>query len=431
MISKTYKNGATLIYRYSRRKHTSVTAGFFFGRNRDNYPDPTAHFCEHMFFKETKNLTGQQVSAKINKTLSSRNGRTGIKFTCIDFCRSNRIIEPCFDLSSELLLNTKFSKKHIESEKGVIKQELTRALNDPNIKLSCAIAQTFRDYYCSDTTVLGTPEEIDKMDAETLKKFQKECFIAQNFFICIRGGISYFKAKRLAEKYFIKKLNSNPEYPVDKSLTLENNRPGNLNVAQFPLNKTWCSISIMIPSEYENVKTLATIGLLRKISNSATGLIGLALRKKGLIYTSNIVSGVIAPNQSCLTLDFECASENVNKIIDILGEKLESFANGEISQDLIEEKKLNRKYENDESIQDSIYPNKDYLKYFRGRKVELTNKFLKQYNKAFKKLTTEDIQVFLKNILSKPENFYVTILSNKDASNFYTYKEIQKKLSIK
>ena len=66
MRVKNYKNGATLIYRHERRKHTSVTAGFIFGKNRDNYPEPTAHFCEHMFFKETKiflkaNLTKKEI----------------------------------------------------------------------------------------------------------------------------------------------------------------------------------------------------------------------------------------------------------------------------------------------------------------------------------------------------------------------------------
>ena len=110
MKVKIYKNGATLIYRHSRRKHTSVTAGFILGNFRDKFPEPTAHFCEHMFFKETKNMTQYQLVKKRNKYFSLKNGKTGFKYTCVEFCRSNKIIEPCFEFTSDILLNTHFLK---------------------------------------------------------------------------------------------------------------------------------------------------------------------------------------------------------------------------------------------------------------------------------------------------------------------------------
>lgn len=431
MKVKTYKNGATLIYRHFQRKHTSVSAGFIFGDNRDKYPEPTAHFCEHMFFKESKKMTQFQLVKKRNKIFSLKNGRTGFKFTCIDFCRSNKILEPCFDFSSEVLLNTHFLKKHVESEKGVIGQELTKRLNDPLRKLEYATYRTIRDHLNSDYSILGSFEEIDKMDVETLKKFHKECFISQNFFICISGGISYFRAKKLAEKYFIKRLKSNPKKKSEKTIEIKNNKPGNLNIEYFPLEKSWCNISIKVESELETTKSQTIIDLLTKVSNSTVGLIGLTLRNSGLVYKADIVGGQIRKNNSFLSLDFECSSENVNKIIDVLSSKLCDFANGQITQELIEEQKNKRKYEKDEEIQKIIYPNKDYFLYFQDNGNLLTKKYEKEYNKEFNSLTSNDVQEFLIDILSKPENLYVTILSNKDASNFYTYEQMQKKLCIK
>ena len=428
MKVKNYKNGATLIYRHFQRKHTSVSAGFIFGDNRDKYPEPTAHFCEHMFFKESKKMTQFQLVKKRNKIFSLKNGRTGFKFTCIDFCRSNKILEPCFDFSSEVLLNTHFLKKHVESEKGVIKQELTKRLNDPLRKLEYATYRTIRDHLNSDYSILGSFEEIDKMDVETLKKFHNECFISQNFFICISGGISYFRAKKLAEKYFIKRLKSNPKKKSEKTIEIKNNKPGNMNIEYFPLEKSWCNISIKVESELETTKSQTIIDLLTKVSNSTVGLIGLTLRNSGLVYKADIVGGQIRKNNSFLSLNFECSSENVNKIIDVLSSKLCDFANSQITQELIEEQKNKRKYEKDEEIQKNIYPNKDYFLYFQNNGNLLTKKYEKEYNKEFNSLTSNDIQEFIKTILSKPENLYVTILSNKGPENFYTYEQMQKKL---
>ena len=51
---KIYSNGATLIYKHRKRKCTSVVAGFAFGSNRENYPEPTAHFASICFSLKQK-----------------------------------------------------------------------------------------------------------------------------------------------------------------------------------------------------------------------------------------------------------------------------------------------------------------------------------------------------------------------------------------
>lgn len=92
---KVYKNGATIIYKKHKRKSTSVVAGFVFGQNRDKYPEPTAHFLEHMLFKATKNKNEKELrEAQLNTFSSMKNGSTSLFYTEIDFCRSNKALVP-------------------------------------------------------------------------------------------------------------------------------------------------------------------------------------------------------------------------------------------------------------------------------------------------------------------------------------------------
>ncbi len=428
MKVKNYKNGATLIYRHERRKHTSVTAGFIFGKNRDKYPEPTAHFCEHMFFKETKNLSHEKLVDKAKNIFSIHNAHTGIYHTCIDFCRSNKLIQECFELASEMLLNTRFIKKHVENEKGVIKQELTRGLNDIKRKFGYAYSKTVRTQYNSDFCVLGTFEEIDQVNTKTLKKFRDETFISQNFFICIRGGISYHKAKKLSEKYFINKLNSNPTYPVDKNLIIPNDKKGNLIIEKFHLDKTKCQLSFKIPQELETTKSRIILKMIARLSNGINGIIGQTLRDSGLVYSTNFAGGTISPEGSFFALDFQCSNENTNKVINKLGKVLIDYVNGQITDEMIKDQKKKEKYEEDEISGFSIYPNNDFFTYFKNMEYVFTRKYKKQYKKEYNSLKAADIQEFIKTILSKPENLYVTILSNKGPENFYTYEQMQKKL---
>ena len=108
MKTKVYKNGALLLYRKKRRKKaTAVVAGFIYGNNRTNYPEPTAHFCEHMFFNETETKDKTALKDAQLNTFASYNGRTSLWWTEIDFFRANSALEPCFQLASEMLLKTK------------------------------------------------------------------------------------------------------------------------------------------------------------------------------------------------------------------------------------------------------------------------------------------------------------------------------------
>lgn len=105
---KKYKNGAILVYKHQKAKATSVIAGFVFGRNRDKYNNALAHFCEHMFFVETEKRNKEKLRKEKLKTFTMLNGRTNLFYTEIDFCRSNKALEPSFELASDMLLHSKY-----------------------------------------------------------------------------------------------------------------------------------------------------------------------------------------------------------------------------------------------------------------------------------------------------------------------------------
>ncbi len=425
---KIYKNGAILLFNKRKRKCVTVNAGFIFGKNRDNYPEPAAHFCEHMFFKETETKNEDVLKENMQKTFSQKyNGYTNLFYTFIDFCRSTKALEACFELASDMLLNTKFSENLVNSEKGVIKQELIRKLSADGAIFGSACLRTVRTSYTADTKVLGSKEEIEAITPEILKKFRDDTFISQNFVVTIKGGISFWKAKRLTQKHFISKLKSNPSFPVDKTLILPFEREGNLTIEHFEKEKTLCNIAIKLPQELDSTKAKQSANMLCRIANDyAKGKIFTTLRDKGLVYSAQIDFDPM-PGQNLLIVYFECSSENVNKVINELGEIFHDLTKNLTDLSMIENIKRNVKLAEDERTPRHIYPdNRFFFSYLTEPKENFTKKHFKKCKKIFNKLTPGDIQDFCNQAFSHPENLYVTILTNASTENFYTYEQMQK-----
>ncbi len=429
MKKKVYKNGAVLIYNKQPLKSTSVCAGFIFGKNRDKYPEPTAHFLEHMFFKQTEKYTFEQLSQKEKEVYSSHNAMTNVYRVTIDFARSNKALAPCFELASEQLLHTKFSRTYINNEKGVIKEELVRRNNDFNVQFIFADTRTMQKDtpYINPNAVLGSPEEIDAVNAKQLTSFRDENFTAKNFAICISGGISYFKAKKLARKYFISQLKPTPDdYEVDRSLHNLVNKEGNLNIETFNFKKTIGRITIKLDDELSVDENIGTLNILCSALNGISGIYHKLLRDAGLVYGGTYASAFISSKPYKLAFSFECSPENVNKIIDKISELFRDLRTKKLDEKLINDVKRSQKLRDDEgSIVAYCNARNIFQRYHTFLDKIFDKKWDKKLEKLFDKTSSEDILNLCKKILSKPENIYVTLLTNPDKTDFYSYEKIQ------
>ena len=419
------KNGATLLYKKRRMKCVSVAAGFVYGENRNNYSEPTAHFCEHMLFQETTKHNKEELKILAQQTFSSNyNAFTETSSLFFQFLRANEMFEKAMELSSEMLLETKFSPQLVKNEKGVIQQELVGGLNNPQKQYYFTTQENIGNKYAYKTAVLGSGEEISQIKAKDLQKFRDEVFISQNFIISMVGDISLFKAKHLANKYFVSKLKSNLSYPVNREIDVFVEKPGNLCVNYFPLNKVKGSVSFKFPVLDE--KRFQIVNMMCYLLTGIGGDFFELLRSKGLSYHCRVCINKYT-DRNFLLFEFDCSTENVNKIIDQIGklihklktEKFDETRLDFIKNDVEYRKKEKTKNKFDESqklLHSYLY---DGTKYF-------TKKANNRVKKLFNSVTADDILNLSKEIFSTPENVYVAILTGQKDNDYYSYEKIQK-----
>ena len=101
----------------------SVSLGVFFGvgsANETAENNGISHMIEHMMFKGTKNRSAFGIVEELEGNGIQVNAFTSKLMTCYYTISIDEEIEKCFDVLSDILLNSTFDEKELEKEKSVV-----------------------------------------------------------------------------------------------------------------------------------------------------------------------------------------------------------------------------------------------------------------------------------------------------------------------
>ncbi len=175
-----------------------------------------SHFLEHMAFKGTKKRpTAMDIAGLIDGMGGEFNASTGKEVTAFYIKSEAAKIETSLDVLSDMLLNSKFDRKEIEKEKGVIIEELNLDEDTPYRKLG----DIYERLVYGDTPlgwdIRGEKEVIRKITRDDFISYMKSLYSPHNMTVVLAGGINTKKAEELAEKY-LGKMNRFDTLQYDK-----------------------------------------------------------------------------------------------------------------------------------------------------------------------------------------------------------------------
>lgn len=162
-----------------------------------------SHFLEHMFFKGTnKRPTAREISSILDGIGASFNAYTGKDHTGYYIKSSAKHLELSVELLSDMLLNSKFDKREIEKEKGVIVEEMRMYRDTPQRQ----VAENFEKLLYGDVPLgweIGGPEKvINSMSREMFVEYLTQRYKPNNMIFVVAGNVKTNDVERLAEKYF-------------------------------------------------------------------------------------------------------------------------------------------------------------------------------------------------------------------------------------
>ena len=161
-----------------------------------------AHFYEHMLFKGTQKYPSKKDWAlKADQVGAEYNGATAQEYTFYYLKTAKNDLPVGLDLISQLVIYPLLKEEEIETERGVIKEEVHMYEDLPDLKAELELGKLLYPRHPLGKSGLGRPETIDRFKAKDFKNFGRRFYTAEKTVLVVAGGVGK-KDRALIESFW-------------------------------------------------------------------------------------------------------------------------------------------------------------------------------------------------------------------------------------
>ena len=158
-------------------------------------PDGTAHYLEHKLFESPE----KDAFALFAETGASCNAGTSYDSTCYYFTCADHF-EKNLEILLDFVQHPYFTPENVEKERGIIAQEITMYLDNPNWRVFMELLKCIYSENPIKTDIAGTVESIAQITDEILYDVYKAFYNPSNMYLCIAGNFDVEKAIEVCER---------------------------------------------------------------------------------------------------------------------------------------------------------------------------------------------------------------------------------------
>ena len=283
-------------------------------RDEDEKQMGIAHFIEHLIFKRTEKRNTTQILSRLESVGADLNAYTTKEYTCIHASFLNPYLDRTLDLFNDIVFHSTFPEDEIEKEKGVILDEITSYLDQPEE----AINDDFEDQLFSGhpfgRNILGSPESVNSFKREDVLKFIKDNYKTDEIVVAVIGNYTLHRVIKIGCKYF---------ESVAANLTAKNRQaPEPLNQQKIIVSKQISQAHVMMGIQAYSLHNPYKPGLLL-LNNMLGGtgmssILNLQVREKyGIAYTIESNYSPLS-DTGVFALYFGTDKEKVDKVFSLI-----------------------------------------------------------------------------------------------------------------
>ncbi len=253
-ITRTVLPGGLRVITESMPGSRAVSFGVWVGvGSRDEVPAlaGTSHYLEHLLFKGTNRRTALEISSAIESVGGDLNAFTAKEHTCYYAHVLDDDLPLAVDVVCDVVSDALITAEDIESERGVILEEIAMRDDDP----ADIVHDLFTETLFGDTPVgrpiIGTTGQIETLTREQIRGYYRRRYQLPNIVIAAAGHLEHREVVRLVRKAFADRLGG-----VDEPSP---HRSGARNAPTGPAGRL---AVLRRPTEQANV-VLGVVGLSR------------------------------------------------------------------------------------------------------------------------------------------------------------------------
>ncbi|HET7312056.1 MAG TPA: pitrilysin family protein [Mycobacteriales bacterium] len=200
-----------------------------------------SHFLEHLLFKGTKRRDALTIAAELDAVGGELNAFTAKEYTCY-YARVLDVDLPlAVDVICDMVTSSLITAHDVDSERGVILEEIAMHDDDPSDAVHDAFAGAVWPETPLGRPVLGSVETIDAMSRSAIAGYYRRRYRPESLVITAAGNLDHSALVRLVKKAFA-------DIPVDADRP-----PSTPRVARRPPAFTPGNVVVRRPTEQANL----------------------------------------------------------------------------------------------------------------------------------------------------------------------------------
>ena len=180
----------------------SAALGFFVGvgsRHESPRENGAAHFIEHMLFKGTQRRSTAQLARDMDAIGGQVNAYTTKEHTCFYARSLDKHLDISLDILSDMLFHSRFAQEDVETERGVVLEEIGMYEDSPEDLVSERLAAAVYKGSPLARPILGTQATLAPMTGEWLAQWQQEHYRPGALVAALAGSFTPQQVDRLKD----------------------------------------------------------------------------------------------------------------------------------------------------------------------------------------------------------------------------------------
>lgn len=254
-----------------------IASGSRFEKRENN---GISHFIEHIVFKGSEKRNGFEIAEGMDEIGAYVNAYTTKEYTFFYTKALDYQILKAADILFDMIANPKLSESDIETEKGVILEEIAMCEDDPADVCSELTERSIFEGTTLGMDILGTRQTVSSFKSSHFKEYMREFYVPERMVIGINGNFNKEEMLGKIEEYFgAFKDTDNPlqsyDVPFKKTMSLKK-----MDTEQTHISLTFKGI----PVEHEDLYSLQVCMFI--LGTGTSSMLNQRIREQlGLVYS--------------------------------------------------------------------------------------------------------------------------------------------------
>ncbi len=202
--SITLENGTRIILEKNESIRSCLLGIFVLSGSRFEEPETAgiSHFMEHMLFKGTPTRSARRIAEEMDEIGGVLNAYTTAQYTCF-YAKTLREYAPrAFDVICDMVCNPRLDSEDIETEKGVVKEEIAGSEDSPEELCSALLYRNVFPDHMLGSSILGTRETVENFNREMLLAHRRRFYVPGRTVISVCGNFDEEAILAMGRQYF-------------------------------------------------------------------------------------------------------------------------------------------------------------------------------------------------------------------------------------